>query len=79
MKIDIIEELEDIRSAINNGFCFAGKHLSNFDDYREDFDDAYTHIDDLIQRLKTEVSPAESPSEFITNGDKKLAEMTRPN
>lgn len=52
----IIDELEDIRSAINNGLCFAGRHLSSFDDYREDFDEAYTNVDDLIQRLKMEVS-----------------------
>ena len=62
---EIIDRLQDIGSAINNGFCFAGRHLPNFDDYREDFDDAYTNVDDLIETLKTEKNLAESGYQLV--------------
>lgn len=50
---EIIERLQEISCEINNGLCFAGRHLPDFDDYREDFDEAYTNLDDLTQTLLT--------------------------
>ncbi len=50
---EIIERLQEISCEINNGLCFAGRNISSFDDYREDFDEAYTNLDDLTQTLLT--------------------------
>ena len=51
---EIIKRLKEISSEINNGLCYAGRNISNFDDYREDFDEAYTNVDDLTQTLLTQ-------------------------
>ncbi|HAT60313.1 MAG TPA: hypothetical protein DCS60_06020 [Opitutae bacterium] len=62
---EIIDRLREVSAEIDSGICFAGRHLPNFDDYREGFDEAYTNVDDLTLTLLREKNLAENGYQLV--------------